>query len=48
MIHSVTNLYIAYAVTWVIHLAYILLLGAKAKKLRQEARELGLPRDARR
>ena len=48
MIHNVTNLYIAYAVTWVIHLAYILFLGAKAKKLRHEARELGLPRDARR
>jgi len=40
MIHSVTNLYIAYAATWVIHLGYVLLLGAKAKKLRQEAREL--------
>jgi len=42
MIHNVTNLYIAYAVTWVIHLAYILFLGAKAKKLREESRELGI------
>jgi len=40
MIHSVTNLYIAYAATWVIHIAYLLFLGAKAKKLRGESREL--------
>jgi len=40
MIHSVTNLYIAYAATWVIHIGYLLFLGAKARKLRQEAREL--------
>jgi CcmD family protein len=42
MIHNVTNLYIAYAVTWVIHIGYVLFLNAKAKKLRGEARELGL------
>ena len=40
MIHSATNLYIAYVVTWVIHIAYLLFLGAKAKKLREEARDL--------
>ena len=40
MIHSVTNLYVAYAATWVIHIGYLLFLGAKAKKLRAEAREL--------
>jgi len=40
MIHSVTNLYLAYAATWVIHIGYLLFLSAKAKKLRQEAREL--------
>lgn len=40
MIHSITNLYIAYAATWVIHIGYLLFLSAKAKKLRQEAREL--------
>jgi len=40
MIHSVTNLYIAYAVTWVIHIGYIIFLNAKAKKLSEEAREL--------
>jgi len=44
MIHSVTNLYIAYAATWVIHIGYLLFLGAKAKKLRQEARELSTGR----
>jgi len=44
MIHSVTNLYIAYAVTWVIHIGYILFLNAKAKKLRAEARELNSQR----
>ncbi|HVP52915.1 MAG TPA: CcmD family protein [Terriglobales bacterium] len=42
MIRSITNLYIAYAATWVIHIGYLLFLGAKAKKLREEARELGL------
>jgi len=42
MIHPVSiNLLIAYAATWVIHIGYLLFLGAKAKKLRQEARELG-------
>jgi CcmD family protein len=40
MIHSLTHLYLAYAATWLIHIAYLLFLGAKAKKLRQEAREL--------
>jgi CcmD family protein len=40
MIHNVTNLYIAYAVTWVIHIGYVLFLNAKARKLREEAREL--------
>lgn len=40
MIHSVINLYIAYAATWIIHIGYVLFLGAKAKKLREEAREL--------
>ena len=40
MTHSVTNLYIAYAATWLIHIGYLLFLSAKAKKLRQEAREL--------
>jgi CcmD family protein len=39
MIHNVTNLHIAYAATWVIHIGYLLFLGAKAKKLREEARE---------
>jgi CcmD family protein len=39
MIHSVTNLYIAYAATWVIHIGYLLFLGAKARMLREEARE---------
>ena len=40
MIHSVTNLYIAYAATWVIHIGYLLFLTSKAKKLREEARDL--------
>ena len=40
MIHSLTHLFLAYAATWLIHIAYLLFLGAKAKKLRQEAREL--------
>ena len=40
MIHSVTNLYIAYAATWIIHVGYLLLLTAKARKLREEARDL--------
>jgi len=43
MIHSVTNLYVAFAATWVIHIGYLLFLGAKAKKLREEARELASP-----
>ena len=40
MIHSVTNLYIAYAATWAIHIGYLLFLASKAKKLREEARDL--------
>ena len=40
MIHSGTNLYVAYVVTWVIHIGYLLFLSAKAKKLREEARDL--------
>ncbi len=48
MIHSITNLYIAYAATWVIHIGYLLFLGAKARKLREEARELQPQQDARR
>ena len=40
MIHSVTNLYIAYAATWVIHIAYVLFLSTKARELREEARDL--------
>jgi CcmD family protein len=40
MIRSLTNLYLAYAATWVIHIGYLLFLGAKAKKLRQEFRDL--------
>jgi CcmD family protein len=41
MIHPVSiNLFLAYAATWVIHIGYLLFLGAKAKKLREEAREL--------
>ena len=40
MIHSATNLYIAYAATWVIHIGYVLFLNAKAKKLHEEARDL--------
>jgi CcmD family protein len=40
MIHSLTHLFLAYAATWVIHIAYLLYLGAKAKKLQEEAREL--------
>jgi CcmD family protein len=43
MIRSVTNLYIAYAATWLIHIGYLMFLGAKAKKLREEARDLALP-----
>ncbi len=43
MIHSLTNLYIAYAATWAIHIAYLLFLGAKARKLREEVRELQQP-----
>jgi len=42
MIRTITNLYLAYAATWVIHIGYLLFLAAKAKKLLQEARELGL------
>lgn len=40
MVRSIANLYIAYAATWVIHIGYLLFLGAKARKLREEAREL--------
>jgi CcmD family protein len=40
MIHNTTNLYIAYAATWLIHIGYLLFLSAKARKLREEAREL--------
>ena len=39
MIRSLTNLYLAYAATWVIHIGYLLFLGGKARKLREEARE---------
>lgn len=30
----------AYAVTWVIHIVYLLFLGGKARKLRQEIKDL--------
>ena len=33
-------LYIAYTVTWVVHIAYILYLTRRAARLREEAREL--------
>ena len=44
MIHNVTNLYIAYAVTWVIHIGYVLFLNAKAKKLRAGSPRACVPR----
>ena len=47
MIHSVTNLYIAYVATWVIHIGYLLFLSAKAKRLREEAREFATPQEKR-
>ncbi len=40
MIHSLTNLYIAYVATWLIHIGYLLFLASKARKLRDEARDL--------
>jgi CcmD family protein len=40
MIRSVTNLYLAYAATWLIHIGYLLFLASKARKLREEARDL--------
>jgi CcmD family protein len=47
MSHGLLHLYLAYAATWVIHIGYLLFLGAKAKKLREEARELsGTRREA--
>ncbi len=33
-------LYAAYLVTWVIHIGYILILSGRARRLRDEAREL--------
>lgn len=33
-------LYVAYTVTWVIHISYILYLGRRTARLRNEAREL--------
>jgi len=34
------HLYAAYLVTWVIHIAYLLILTRKAAKLRRDADEL--------
>ncbi len=34
------NLYIAYAATWIIHIAYLVHLSRKAARLRAESEEL--------
>jgi len=34
-------LYLAYAATWTIHLAYIRYLSSRSRRVRDEARELG-------
>ncbi len=39
-----TNLYLAYAATWVIHLCYLLYLNGKARRLRREGEELAAER----
>ena len=33
-------LYLAYAATWTIHLAYLRYLGSRYRRLREEAKEL--------
>lgn len=33
-------LYVAYTVTWVVHISYILYLSRRAARLRDEARDL--------
>ena len=33
-------LYVAYTVTWFVHIAYIVYLSRRATRLREEAREL--------
>lgn len=33
-------LYAAYAVTWLIHIGYLLYLGSRYKRIREEDREL--------
>ncbi|HSL69827.1 MAG TPA: CcmD family protein [Longimicrobiales bacterium] len=35
-----TNLYLAYAATWIIHIVYIIFLSRKAARLRAEVKEL--------
>jgi hypothetical protein len=37
----IRNLVLAYAATWVIHVAYLTYLGFKSHKLTHEERELG-------
>ena len=44
--HEVANrimkfLYLAYAATWTIHLAYLRYLSSRSRRLRKEAEELG-------
>lgn len=41
--NSKNYLYAAFLVTWVIHIGYILYLSSRAKRLREEARELEKP-----
>lgn len=37
----IRNLVLAYVATWVIHIAYLTLLGFKSRHLSREERELG-------
>lgn len=38
--NSNNYLFAAYIVTWVIHIGYILILSGRARRIRDEAREL--------
>jgi hypothetical protein len=40
MSRAQTHLYVAYVITWVIHIAYLIMLTRKAARLRKDAEEL--------
>jgi len=37
------HLYVAYFATWAIHIAYLVFLSRKARRLRREWQEMGKP-----